>query len=234
MNPMMRAAAAAAILVSGLSSLGCVHTGSGSGSGGAARADGHGAIGDKWRNAVDPCYPERYNHAARQAVVAPFAQQVHNGHVLNQTLFNWYFEFGTDKLTPAGAEKLDSLARVRPAPDSKLYIQTARDIPANTDTAKIAAVRDDLDAKRAAAIQKYMAGQPALTPVTYEIFVHDPAVPSIYSEFGAGAWRNSRQGYSGNASGGSATGATATGGGGGTPGGTAGGAGTGGGTGARQ
>lgn len=223
MNPMMRTAAAAVILVSGLGSVGCVHTGSG----GAARGDGHGVIGDKWRNAVDPCYPERYNHAARQAVVAPFAQQVHNGHVLNQTLFNWYFEYGTDKLTPAGAEKLDSIARTRPAADGKLYIQTARDLPPNTDTAKTAAVRDDLDAKRAAAIQKYMAGQPALAPVAYEVFVHDPVVPSIYSEFGASAWRSSRQGYTGNASGGGGAGATGTGGAG-TPGGTAGGAGTGG------
>ena len=46
---------------------------------------------------------------------------------------NYYFEFGTDVLTPAGMEKLLSLTRVRPAPDPKLYIQTARDLPANLD-----------------------------------------------------------------------------------------------------
>ncbi len=68
MTRFIRAASAAAILTSGLCSLGCV-TGGGK------------THGDAYRNAVDPCYPERYNHAARQAVLAPFAQQVHNGHV---------------------------------------------------------------------------------------------------------------------------------------------------------
>src|SRR5262245_49955435 len=108
MNRMIRAAAAAAILTSGLGSIGCVSTGScGSGScgggalgghRGAARGEGHGALGDCYRNFIDPCYPERYEHAARQAVLAPFAQQVHNGHVLNQTIWNYYFEAGSDKL----------------------------------------------------------------------------------------------------------------------------------------
>jgi outer membrane protein OmpA-like peptidoglycan-associated protein len=210
MTRTFRAACAVAIMVSGLGSLGCVHTGTG---GAQARGDGHGPIGDRWRNAADPCYPERYNHAARQAVLAPFGQQVHNGHVLNQTLYNWYFEFGTDKLTPAALEKLDSVARTRPAPDGKLFLQTARDLPANTDPAKIAETRADLDAKRAAAIQKYMASQPATTPVAYEILVHDPRVPGIASEFGAGAYRNSATGYSGNLGGGGSTGATSTGGG---------------------
>jgi hypothetical protein len=110
MYRMMRAASAAAILMSALGSLGCVSTGtSGCGSGGcggdgggAHGGNGNGLIGNAYLHFVDPCYPERYQHAARQAVVYPFAQQVHNGHVLNQTIWNWYFEAGSDKLNQAG------------------------------------------------------------------------------------------------------------------------------------
>jgi hypothetical protein len=199
MNRMIRAAAAAAILVGGLGSVGCVSTGR--------------SVEDCYRNYVDPCYPERYNHAARQAVVAPFAQQVYNGHVLNQTIYNYYFEAGTDKLTPAGLEKLDSIAHTRPAPDPRLYIQTARDLIATPETAaKVADLRTDLDIKRAAAIQKYMAGQPALVPTAYEIYVHDPVVPGIFSDFAGNAYRGSLQGYRGGVSGGG-TGVLGTGGG---------------------
>jgi hypothetical protein len=227
MKRMIRAAAAAAILVSGLGSVGCVSTGTtgcgsggcGGGTGGAgvagARGEGHGPLGDCYRNWVDPCYPERYNVAARQAVLAPFGQQVFNGHVMNQTVYNYYFDFGSDVLTPAGIEKLNSLARVRPAPDPRIFIQTARDLPSNLDPAKAEVARVDLDAKRAATVLKYMANQPAFAPITYEILVHDPIVPSIYSEFGSFAFRGSQQGYRGNVSGGG-TGVLGTGSGGGS------------------
>lgn len=208
MNRMIRAAAAAAMLTGGLGSVGCVHTG--------RAGDGHGPVGDCYRNLVDPCYPERYNYAARQAVIYPFAQQAYNGHVLNQTIWNYYFEAGTDRLTPAGVEKLDSLSRVRPGPDPRLYIQTARDLPTNADPARNSEVRADLDAKRAAAIQKYMGNQPAFGgPVAWEVFVHDPTVPGIYSPFAEYAWRGSLLQYRGNVSGGG-TGVLGTGGGAGT------------------
>ncbi len=207
MNRMMRAAAAAAILTSGLGSIGCV------GTGGGARGEGHGPIGDHWRNAADPCYPERYNHAARQAVIAPFAQQVHNGHALNQTVWNYYFEAGTDKLTSAGMEKLDSIARTRPSPDPKLYIQASRDLSLTADNAgKIADLRTDLDVKRAVAIQKYMGTQPAIGgAVAYEVYVHDAPTPGINAEMAANAYRGSFQGYRGAVSG-SGTGVLGTGG----------------------
>ena len=62
-------------------------------------------------------------------MLAPFAAQVNNGQVLNQTVWNWYFETGTDKLTPAGRTKLDSIAQTRPQPDGReLYLQAARDV----------------------------------------------------------------------------------------------------------
>jgi outer membrane protein OmpA-like peptidoglycan-associated protein len=203
MTRMIRAAAAAAVLVSGLGSVGCVHTGS--------REPGQ--AGDRYRNFVDPCYPERYQHAARQAVVAPFAQQVHNGHFLNQTVWNYHFEAGSDKLTPGGKEKLDSLARVRPSPDPKVYIQTANDLPQTADAADtVIEARNALDAKRAQAIQKYLATVPTGAPVSYEVYVHNAAVPGINSEFAARAYRGSQTGYVGNITGQAGLGALGTGG----------------------
>lgn len=219
MNRMIRAAAAAAILTSGLGSVGCVHSGGcgaggcGAGGVGGARGEGHGPIGDHYRNFVDPCYPERYNHAARQAVIAPFAQQVQNGHFLNQTIWNYYFEAGTDKLTPAGFAKLDSLARVRPAPDPKLYIQAAVDItPTDANAAKINDLRAELDVKRAAAIQQYLATVPAVAPVAYEVYVHNAPVPSIIADAPANAYRGSLLGYRGGITGAAGIGALGTGG----------------------
>jgi hypothetical protein len=205
MTRMIRAAAAAAILTSALGSIGCVSTGNG--------PRGNATLGDRYRNFVDPCNPERYNHAARQSVVYPFAQQVHNGHVLNQTVWNYHFEPGTDKLTLGGMEKLNSLARTRPAPDPKLYIQAAVDVQltdANAD--KINDLRADLDTKRAAAIQKYLTTVPAVAPVAYEVYVHNAPVPSIYSEASAGAYRASLQGYRGGITGAAGIGALSTGG----------------------
>jgi hypothetical protein len=207
MNRMIRAATAVALLTSGLGSLGCVHTSSG------YSTRGNGEIGgSRCRNVLDPCYPERYEFAARQAVIGPFAQQVHNGYVLNQTLWNYYFEAGTDKLTAAGTEKLDSLVRSQPV-DAKLYIQTARDLLPNIDPAKIPDARADLDVKRAAAIQKYLSIQPAFAgPIAFEVYVHDAKVPSINAEFSAGAYRGSAQGYRGGISGAAGIGALGTGG----------------------
>ena len=224
MTKTIRAAAAAAILTSGLGSVGCVGTGT----------SGRPTIEDRARNVYDPCYPERYNHAARQAVLAPFAQQVHNGHVLNHTIFTYYFETGSDKLTSAGTEKLDSIVRTRPAPDPKLYLQTATDLPmTDANAAKIVDLRSELDGKRAAAIQKYLASVTTFAPVSFEIYVHNPATPGINAEFTANPYRSSGQGYRGGITGSIGGGATGTGGGGGTggtsltsPAGTGGGSGT--------
>ena len=192
MKRYFRAAAAALVMAGGLGSVGCAHKG-GSGNAG------------KW---IDPSWPDRYNYAARQAVIAPFAQQVANGHFTNQTIWNWYFEPGTDKLNGAGMEKLDSIARTTPNPDTKLFLQAARDLgvtPENTD--KIVALRDDLTAKRAAAIQRYMATQPGPTAL-YEVSVVDMPTPGIYAPFATSAFRGQTRGYQGGISG--ATGGNTT------------------------
>lgn len=192
MNRYVRAAAAVVAMVGGAGSVGCVSTG--------GRADEYRTGGNLcW----DPCWPERYNAVARQEVLAPFAQQVHNGQALNQTLWNWHFDEGSDKLNPAGMAKLDSIARTRPSPDSRLYVQAARDIvatPENSD--KVVELRNTLTAKRAAAIQKYMGTQPAIHPVAYEVYVHDPVVPGIPSDFATRSFNGQGPGYRGGLTGG--------------------------------
>jgi hypothetical protein len=207
MNRFVRAAAVAAIAAGGAGSVGCVHTDRSAGPADKTHGDGM-----RYRNWVDTCYPERYNATARQEVIAPFASQVNNGHVLNQTIWNWYFEPGTDKLTPAGMAKLDSIAQERPGPDPKLYLQAARDLrvtPDNQD--KLGDLRNDLTVRRAVSLQRYMASQPSINAVTYEVFVHDPPTAGISAEFAASSYRGQVQGYRGGLSAGGGTAALSTG-----------------------
>src|SRR5262245_18531051 len=124
----------------------------------------------------DPCYPERYVYQARSEVISAFAPQVQNGHILDQTVWNYHFEPGKDELNNGGRDHLDGLTRRRPHPDSRIYLATARDIgfdPLNPD--KFVEGRRDLDEKRAAAIQKYVSAQTAGRPMQFEVVVHDPS-----------------------------------------------------------
>jgi hypothetical protein len=128
----------------------------------------------------DCCWLERYTYMADQEVHAAFGPQAYNGHVLDQTIWNWQFEAGRDVLTPAGMEHLAYLARRRPCPDPKIYLQTAQDIeydPATPD--KFVEARSDLDRKRIVAIEKYLTAQTAGRPVAFVVSVHDPAVPGM-------------------------------------------------------
>jgi len=200
-------AAAAAILVAG-GAVGCTHTGHGGNEG----AAGGGGV---YRSFVDPCWPERYNMQARSEVLAPFAQQVNNGAVLHHTIFNWYFEKGTEKLTPAGRAKLDSLAQTRPSPDSRLYLQAARDLESTNENLKtIAGDRETLTQKRAQSIRDYMASQPAIggTAMAYEIYVHDTPTLGMPASFTAAAVRGQATGYVGTLPGGQGGGGMAGGG----------------------
>jgi hypothetical protein len=156
MNGFIKAAAVAGVLLTG----------------GLASA---GWLQDKYYHCVDPCWPERYSWQAHQSVNATFAAQVNNGHVLDQTMWNYHFEPGTDKLTPGGMYQLAILARRRPHPDCKIYLQTAQDIaynPAAPDA--FATARVDLDSRRVQAIQKYLQAQTAARPVAWDVTVHDP------------------------------------------------------------
>ncbi|HSQ56788.1 MAG TPA: hypothetical protein VLM40_13690 [Gemmata sp.] len=184
MNRFVRAAAAALVIAGGFGSVGC-----------ATRTGNN--TGCRYYNWVDPSWPDRYSYAARQSVIAPFGQQVTNGHFQNQVIWNWYFEPGTDKLNGAGMEKLDSIARTTPNPDTKLFVQAPRDLAVtNENMAKIGALRDDLAAKRAVAIQKYMATQPGAA-VSYELAMVDMPVPGIYAPFATNSFRGQLRGYQG-------------------------------------
>src|SRR5262245_18666843 len=129
-----------------------------------------------YRDLVDPCYPERYEYQARAELHAAFAPQVSNGHVLDQTIWNYHFEAGSDRLTPGALEHLAYLARRRPAADPVVYLQTAHDIAYNPDNPRdLTRKREDLDAKRATAIKNYLSAQTAGgRSIDFQVMVHNP------------------------------------------------------------
>src|SRR5262249_50673817 len=133
-----------------------------------------------YRDLVDPCYPERYEFAASQEVHAALAPQVYNGHVLDQTVWNYQFETGTDRLNAGGMEHLAYLARRRPCPDPCVYLQTAQDIPYDPAAPdRFAEQRARLDNQRIQALQNYLSAQTAARHMTFDVVVHDPAEVGI-------------------------------------------------------
>lgn len=185
MSRYTRAAAAALLMIGGLGSVGCVTTGKGG--------------GERYRNAVDTSWPYNYNHAAQQAALAPFAQQAANGHFQERTLWNWYFEPGSDRIDSAGKAKLDAMSRNNT--DNKIYLQHAGDLPLTPDNAdKVVALRHELTAKRAAAVRQYLATKPG-TP-EYDISVHNAPTPYIYAPFTTNSFRGQLRFYVGSIQGG--------------------------------
>jgi hypothetical protein len=133
-----------------------------------------------YRDLVDPCYPERYEYAARQEIEAAFAPQVANGHVLDQTIWNYQFEAGKDRLTPGGIEYLSYLARRRPCPDPTVYLQTSQDIIYDQAAPeRFIEQRAALDARRMKAVKDFLTAQTAGRHVDFQVVVHDPADPGI-------------------------------------------------------
>ena len=128
----------------------------------------------------DPCWPERYNSMARAEVNEASAPQIHNGHVLDQTVWNWMFEPASDRLTAGGIDHLSYLIRRRPCPDPMVFLQTAQDVgydPAYPE--RFTEARCDLDARRIAAIQKYLTAASAGRHVDFQVTVIDPSDPGI-------------------------------------------------------
>jgi outer membrane protein OmpA-like peptidoglycan-associated protein len=161
MNRMLKLAAVAAAAAGGLGSVGCAGT-------------ERPSLQDRYAGYVDPCWPQRYSFLARNAVVTPYAEHATNGAIVDQTLFNYHFEPGTDKLTVGGLDKLDYLARRRPAPDPKVFLATSRDMaydPAAPE--KLVAARQELDAARAQAVHRYLAASTAPRPLSFEVQVLD-------------------------------------------------------------
>lgn len=150
-------------------------------------------VRDQW----DRCWPQRYNYVARKELVEAFAPQVQNGHILDQTVWNYHFETGSDKLTPGGMQKLDTLSRTRPQPDQYLFLATAHDIHMDPEKPEgYAEERQRLDAKRVAAIQRYLNTQMAGRPMAFEVLIHDPYEVGLAADTAAGAVRRMRMGIS--------------------------------------
>jgi hypothetical protein len=165
MNGFIRKAAAVLCCAAGVGGLGCY----------------------TYHDLVDPCYPERYNFQARKEVVASYSPQIQNGHVLDQTVWNYDFEAGTDRLTGGGLEHLAYMARRRPQPDTTVYLQTAQDVaydPANTD--ELGQKRQDIDAKRVVAIQKFLNAQTGGRRGEFQVLIHDPSEVGVSGEWATG------------------------------------------------
>ena len=140
------------------------------------------ANGCYYRDLVDPCYPQRYNYAARMEVNQALAPQVRNGHILDQTVWNYDFEPGTARLTPGGMEILAYMARRRPTPDNCIYVQIAEPPDITYDPKapdKYSEARAKLDNERVQAVQNFLAAETAGRNLTFNVILHDPAEVGI-------------------------------------------------------
>jgi hypothetical protein len=125
-----------------------------------------------YRDVVDPCWPERYNSMASSSVRQMHMAQAAQGHKLEQTIWNTFFETdpktgeGTSVLTDAGKETLRNLSRKEPVPDFQLWLQYPHDV-------KDAARRDGIG-----------SGD------SYTIDVHDLSMPTYPAEWTGFAMQN--------------------------------------------
>ncbi|HVS35383.1 MAG TPA: hypothetical protein VMS17_07345 [Gemmataceae bacterium] len=150
-----------------------------------AGAGGMGCV--TYHDLVDPCYPARYEAEAEHEVSASYAPQVGNGHVLDQTVWNYDFEVGSDKLTGGGMEHLGYIARRRPTPDPVVYLQTAHDELTYDPTKpeEMSAKRQDLDARRVMAVQKFLNALTDGRRGEFQVQVHDPSPVGVWDAWGA-------------------------------------------------
>jgi hypothetical protein len=173
----------------------------------------------EYSDVVDPCYPARYYATSRNELIGAIAPQVNNGHILDQTVWNYDFEPGTDRLNAAGLLKLSYLARRRPAPDCTIYVQTAEDLSYDPATPnKLVESRVELDNKRREAVFKYLNAETAGRNLAFNVLVHDPADPGFAARpLGTAVTAMYGRFAGGGGGGGGGTGAGATTGGGTTP-----------------
>jgi hypothetical protein len=131
----------------------------------------------------DNCWLERYSYMANQVELQTWGAQVHNGHVLEQTIFTYHFEPGTDRLTPGGMEHLTYIARHRPAPDTCIFLQTAQDVYYDSAAPEqFTSARAELDGKRVAAIQRFLNAETAGRSLVFDVAIHDPPTPGLPSD----------------------------------------------------
>ncbi|HYV39742.1 MAG TPA: hypothetical protein VE988_28900 [Gemmataceae bacterium] len=131
----------------------------------------------------DNCRIERYGSLARDSVMHTVGAQVNNGHVLDQTVFTYHFEAGTDKLTKGGLEHLAYLARRRPQPDPIIYLQTASTQDVAYDPAapidQFSKERAELDGKRIQAVQRFLNADTAGRAASFTVVLHDAPTPGL-------------------------------------------------------
>jgi uncharacterized membrane protein YgcG len=176
-----------------------------------------------YRDVVDTCYPDRYNFVAHNTVCATLKAQVNNGHVLDQTLWNWHFEEGKANLNDAGQEQVQALLRRRPQPDTVIYLQTAQ-VGSNLDVKfdpaapeKTAVARKSLDDARRESVKTFVKALGASDLNVQIMDPHDPTQISLPAEQGArtiGLWNANAQGKMSSSGGGGGGGGGAAGGGG--------------------
>lgn len=138
--------------------------------------------GPKYHNVVDPCYPDRYVAMAQQATKDNIAPQVQNGHILDQTVWNSYFEPGTATLNKMGIYRIDYLVRRRPTPDGTVYLQTAHDMDEPfdpKDPGAFVSARQKLDRDRLESVNGYLKAASAGRQLAFNVELHDPATADI-------------------------------------------------------
>jgi hypothetical protein len=149
-------------------------------------------------NCYDNCWLDRYAYQANISVNQAFGAQVNNGHVLEQTIFTYHFEPATDVLTKGGQDHLAYLARRRPSPDCRIYLQTAQDIVYDSAAPEqYTSARAELDGKRVVAIQRFLNAETAGRALIFDVVIHDAPTPSLPTQaiaIGVGRLYNNFQG----------------------------------------
>ena len=207
MNRFFRAAMVAAIFPLGLASVGCMHKSGFAANCGNGNGNGSGGCGDRYRELGRYFLARTVQLRGPSGGGCPVRPTGRDRPLHQPVAVELVLRTGNGKVDPGGMEKLDSLARATPNADPRLYIQTAHDVAVTAENMdKVAGLRNELNAKRAASIKRYMTTQfgPALD---YEVFVHDAPVPGIYGPFVAGAFRGQGQGYQGGIDSGGGSGA---------------------------
>lgn len=176
MKKFVRVATFAVLVVGSAVSVGCT------GVPGGNLSNGPG-VQSRYNKLVDPCPQERYKVSARDNVVQPFDAMANNANNLEVTVWNTHFEAGKENLNAAGLRKIDYIARRLPSPVSKVWIQTARDLPYDAaNPQKVVNLRTELDAKRCQAVLAYLYAQPNGQAMHYDVQAHDavdPAMPAL-------------------------------------------------------
>jgi hypothetical protein len=141
---------------------------------------------------VDPCYPERYNCKAREAINDLRQAQINNGLIYEQTLYVHHFNPASETLNAGGIAQLQRLANRRPAPETVIYLQTAQN-SYDLDYKKpeeYASKRDELNAKRKQEIEKFLKME--RPDVAFNVVVSNPAKLGISGAEGNASIRNAR------------------------------------------